>query len=332
MMPLKNCQTPNSVLIKFKRMGIETDIPEQDTFEEPFKTQLYEHLLHSELFSIYRSSFEQITGHTVTLVHPDIQQTPSAEIDRCNNSYCSILRETQACSQRCLQHTIDLSQRATKHSVTKACSGGLTTSLIAVTLKKKIVAYLRTGQVKLSTDTISLSKLKALEQNLPESIAEDLKQEFDKMTNYDEKNYVNQLVVLGAFSLQLATVAEKAMDKDSPDSVLTERCKNYIDQHLNEKICLDTLAEHTKVTNSYMCKQFKKHTGMTIVEYINQHRINGAKKLLLERLDSKVIDIAYECGFQSLSQFNRTFQRFVSTSPTSYRKNALICSSGTCSR
>lgn len=329
----KNCQPPKSVIKKFKRMGIKANTPQPDkTFEEPFKTQLYEHLLNSELFSVYRTSFEQITGHTVTLIHPDIEKTPNKESQRCNNTYCNILRETKACSKRCMQHTLDLSFKTTKQSVTQACDGGLTSSLIAVTVQNKVVAYIRTGQVKLSTGAISIDKIKSLKENLPESIAADLHDEFEKMDSYDEKQYVNQLVVLGAFSLQLATVAEKAMDKNSPDSVLTDRCKNYISKHLNEKICLDALAEHTKVTNSYMCKQFKKHTGMTLVEYINHNRVDQAKALLIEKPAAKIIDIAYECGFQSLSQFNRTFQRFVSSSPTCYRKSAITCASGSCTR
>ena len=59
---------------------------------------------------------------------------------------------------------------------------------------------------------------------------------------------------------------------------------------------------------------------MTIVEYINVHRIELAKQELKDDPEQKIIDIAYSCGFQSLSQFNRTFQKFAGCSPTKYRE------------
>lgn len=302
----------------------------KQTLDEPLRTQLYEYLLNSELFSIYRASFEKVTGHTVALIHPDVRETPEPEVQRCSNAYCSILSISDGCSKRCLSHTLKLSLRANNSASTSQCSALMTTTLIPVKAQKKVVAYLRTGQVKLDITSPNLSKLDEVQKNLPLSIAADLKKAYDDMASMDEKMYLDQLVVIGAFAIQLSGIAEKAMDTTNTDSILTERCKQYIAKNLNEKICLDSLAEHTRVTNSYMCKQFKKHAGMTIVEYVNFHRIKQAKRILIDRKESKIIDVAYECGFQSLSQFNRTFQKFVGSAPTDYRKKAIICSSGSC--
>lgn len=303
---------------------------QKQTLDEPLRTQLYEYLLNSELFSIYRASFEKVTGHTVALIHPDVKETPSSEVQRCGNAYCSILSITNTCSKRCLSHTLKLSFRANESASTSQCSALMTTTLIPVKAQKKVVAYLRTGQVKLDVSDTDLTKLDQIQKNLPLSIGADLKKAYDELASMDEKLYLDQLVIIGAFAIQLSGIAAKAIDRTQVDCILTERCKQYIAKNLNEKICLDSLAEHTRVTNSYMCKQFKKHAGMTIVEYVNFHRIKLAKRILIERKDEKIIDIAYECGFQSLSQFNRTFQKFVDSSPTNYRKNAAICSSGSC--
>jgi AraC-like DNA-binding protein len=303
---------------------------EKQTFNEPIRTQLYEHLLNSELFSIYRSSFERVTGHTVAFIHPDVKETPLYEVQRCGNAYCSILLKNDSCSKRCLSHTFKLAERANDSASTSQCSAQMTSTLIPVKAQDKLVAYLRTGQVKLEVNNPDFTKLDEVQKNLPQSVAKDLKKAYDEMASMDEKQYLDQLVVIGAFAMQLSSIAEKAVDRNHVDSILTERCKQYIATNLSEKICLDSLAEHTKVTNSYMCKQFKKHAGMTIVEYVNLNRIKLAKKILIERKSEKIIDIAYECGFQSLSQFNRTFQKFVGSSPTSYRKKATVCSSGSC--
>lgn len=302
----------------------------KSTFEEPIRTQLYEHLLNSELFSIYRTSFEKVTGHTVAFIHPHVSETPVDEVQRCGNEYCSILSEHDACSKRCFNHTLKLSELATNSASTSECSAKMTSTLIPVKAKGKIVAYLRTGQVKLETSLPNFNKLDEIQKNLPRSVARELKKAYDEMASTDEKRYLDQLVLIGAFAIQLSNIAEKAVDRTHTDSILTERCKQYIAKNLGEKICLDSLAEHTQVTNSYMCRQFKKYTGMTIVEYVNFQRIKQAKLILIERDRQKIIDVAYECGFQSLSQFNRTFQKFVGSSPTSYRKRATTCSSGSC--
>lgn len=303
---------------------------EKQTFEEPIRTQLYEHLLNSELFSIYRSSFEKVTGHTVAFIHPHVKETPAEEVQRCGNAYCSILSQHNACSKRCLNHTLKLSEFATKSASTSQCSANMTSTLIPVKAQDRVIAYLRTGQVKLSISSGKLAYLDEVQKNLPLSVAKDLKQAYDEMASTDESRYLDQLILIGAFALQLSNIAEKAIDGNDKDSILTERCKKYISKNLSEKICLESLAKHTQVTKSYVCKQFKKHTGMTIIEYVNLHRIEKAKGILIGNVDEKVIDLAYACGFQSLSQFNRTFQKFVGSSPTSYRKNAATCASGSC--
>ncbi len=312
-----------------RKMNIQEEIGKQ-TYDEPIKTQLYEHLLNSELFAIYRTSFEKVTGHTVAFIHPDVRETPEVEVQRCGNAYCSILQANNFCDKRCLNHTLKLAEKAVDSARTAQCPAKMTGTLIPVKVDKVTVAYLRTGQVKIQVSSTDFAKLDEVQKNLPLSVASDLKEEYDKMASLDEKRYLDQLVLMGAFAMQLSNIAKKALDRTHNDSILTDRCKQYIAKHLSEKICLDSLADHTKVTNSYMCKQFKKHTGMTIVEYINLHRIKQAKQILIEKDTKKIIDIAYECGFQSLSQFNRTFQKFVGSSPTNYRKKSKICAAGIC--
>ncbi len=67
-----------------------------------------------------------------------------------------------------------------------------------------------------------------------------------------------------------------------------------------------------------MCKIFKAATGMTLTEFIGRLRIEWAKQLLLHRSLS-VSEIALEVGFNSLSQFNRLFSRYVGRPPTRFR-------------
>ncbi len=287
-------------------------------FSQETKTALYNMLHESELFTVYRKAFEKVTGHNLSLIRSDIAETPEAELTRSHNDYCSLLIEKGVCADRCAKHISKLAESADHHANTQACEGGITTTLIPVRVKRQIIAYLHTGQLLLESHDEPHKLIDQYEGILPKSIIADLRKAFDELPVHDEKSYYNQLILLGAFSLQLTGIASEYLNHGSPQNDLVQRSKEFIKEHLTEKICLDHLAEHNQVTAPYLCRQFKKQTGLTIVEYINRHRIELAKKLLKNE-DSKIIEIAYASGFQSLSQFNRSFLRYTHISPREYR-------------
>jgi len=70
----------------------------------------------------------------------------------------------------------------------------------------------------------------------------------------------------------------------------------------------------------YFCKQFRKATGLSFTEFVSRTRIEKAKNLLLNP-NLHITEIAYAIGFQSLTQFNRTFKKIMGQSPTDYRGN-----------
>lgn len=63
---------------------------------------------------------------------------------------------------------------------------------------------------------------------------------------------------------------------------------------------------------------------MTFIEYLNTIRIAHVCKLIAEGEDSTIIQIAYECGFNNLANFNRQFKRLKGMSPTAYRKTLTL--------
>lgn len=293
-----------------------------EELSEEWVNQLYDALLNSELFSVYRRAFEHSTGHSLSLIHQQVQKTPEKELFRTQNNFCKTLLASNMCHKTCVSHVEDLAIEATTRSKSGACDGRITTTMIPVKMGNTAICFLKTGQVKIEGASLAPVKIKRLFDRLPESSIEKLYESYKEISEVDKDTYFNQLVLLGAFSMQLSSLASEIVENGSSSSIHTERCKRYIGEHLTEKISLDDLAEHINVTTSYLCKQFKKNTGMTIVEYINYHRIQLAKQQLDESPADKIIDVAYQCGFQSLSQFNRTFQKFVGKSPTGYKKKA----------
>lgn len=93
---------------------------------------------------------------------------------------------------------------------------------------------------------------------------------------------------------------------------------HYIDQHFREELTLDGIASRANLSPQAFCRYFKKHSGMTLVGYLNRLRINEVcAHLDRNHLDSISL-IAYNCGFKSITNFNRIFKHIVGCTPKEY--------------
>ena len=82
------------------------------------------------------------------------------------------------------------------------------------------------------------------------------------------------------------------------------------------------VARQAGLSESHFCRLFKDSSGLTLTDYVNRCRIDWAKRELLKP-EARISEIAFLVGYQSLSQFNRSFVRIVGTSPTLYRRDRL---------
>jgi AraC-like DNA-binding protein len=81
------------------------------------------------------------------------------------------------------------------------------------------------------------------------------------------------------------------------------------------------VAQEVNRSPSYFCKTFKDSTGLTFTDYLARTRVEAVKQMLLNP-NMRVSEAAYAAGFQSLSQFNRTFRRIEGRSPIAWRNPA----------
>ncbi|MEC5129565.1 AraC family transcriptional regulator [Verrucomicrobiales bacterium BCK34] len=105
------------------------------------------------------------------------------------------------------------------------------------------------------------------------------------------------------------------------DEVLT-----FLQQKKTETITLERVAAIAKMSPKSFCRFFKSNTGKTLVQYLHELRIGEACRLLLED-DSSISDVAFDCGFHNLSNFNRHFRKLKGTTPGQFRKQYQIASS-----
>lgn len=89
---------------------------------------------------------------------------------------------------------------------------------------------------------------------------------------------------------------------------------DMIERNASKAITLDDIAKSCAMTTCHLCRVFKKHTGMTVVDHINRLRVERAKRMLVSG-EKKASVIAENCGFSSLSYFIRVFAKYAKTTP-----------------
>ncbi|UII81801.1 helix-turn-helix domain-containing protein [Flagellimonas sp. CMM7] len=95
----------------------------------------------------------------------------------------------------------------------------------------------------------------------------------------------------------------------------------FVDRNYQRKIEIFEVAQLCNLGKEAFCRYFKKTTGNTFTSFLNQYRISQAKRLLL--MGKNVGETCYECGFESLSYFNRTFKKISGENPSEFKRQYL---------
>lgn len=93
----------------------------------------------------------------------------------------------------------------------------------------------------------------------------------------------------------------------------------YIHAHFEEKLNLGDVAKRVYINTQYFSRVFKRETGLTFTEYLNDLRIQAACRLL-SSTSYPAYRVANECGFSDPSYFNRVFLRYLEMTPQKYRR------------
>jgi len=93
----------------------------------------------------------------------------------------------------------------------------------------------------------------------------------------------------------------------------------YIEENYTNPINLNMIAESIGYNKNYICSAFKKDTDISIIDYLNFVRIRQAA-VYISYSDIDISQVCSRVGFANVSHFNRTFRKFIGTSPTAYKK------------
>ncbi len=114
-------------------------------------------------------------------------------------------------------------------------------------------------------------------------------------------------------------VNETMVEKESKTLQKIKHSINYIKNNFREDLTLDDVAEEAGLSKYHYCREFKKATDLTPVEFINRTRCEFAKNLL-ESKKYSVAEIGEMSGFLTPAYFSKTFKSFFGTYPSDYMK------------
>ena len=119
-----------------------------------------------------------------------------------------------------------------------------------------------------------------------------------------------------AYELASSTFAKVDVSNESRRVM---KVRDFINTHINDELRLEQLANLVGMTPTAFSRFFKLRTGKNLSEYIVDIRLGHAARLLLDTADS-VSEICWNCGFNTLSNFNRLFRKRKGCSPTEFRE------------
>lgn len=102
-------------------------------------------------------------------------------------------------------------------------------------------------------------------------------------------------------------------------SLLIQKVITQIESDISSDLSLNNLSKIFEVNPSYLSTLFKKETGSTLTDYVNKHRIERAKELLVSN-NMQIQHIAQRCGMLDVNYFTKTFKKYTDLTPKKYRE------------
>lgn len=158
------------------------------------------------------------------------------------------------------------------------------------------------------------------------------------LSGYDEFRYAQQAVRYGARDYLLKPtrssdilkkindIADEEFGAEMPQAEVREGknqsielAKDYMEEHYFEPLTLNMVADKVGITPAYLSSLFSQHMGITLIDYLNEVRIDHAC-IYLKQNYFKTYEIAYKVGYRDEKYFSKVFRKVKGMSPSEYKK------------
>ncbi len=285
--------------------------------------KLIDALRRSKTYLRYEKVFTAATGLPLSLRSIQSFDLPFHG-QQAENAFCAFLADRKGACRFCLQTQERLARNQSSRACSVRCPFGLTETGVPVQLGSRVIGYLHVGQV--FTHKPNPSSFETLVRRVfpPHSPEEEQATELWKQTRFiPAEKYDATVALLAFFASQLSALSNQiAIEEDGAEPVMVTRARAYIAAHKTEPITLAEAAHAAGASIFHFCKVFHRATGLSFTDYLARARVEDARTGL-RNPSRRISEIAFDVGFQSLTQFNRTFRRIFGQSPTEYRARVL---------
>jgi AraC-like DNA-binding protein len=147
-----------------------------------------------------------------------------------------------------------------------------------------------------------------------------------KMEKLNGKEPFERIISLLKIMQDLATTKEYSLlnseritlEIEPQDNKRMNQIFAHVRENFQNSIPLPEIADQVSMTVPAFCRYFKKISGKTFTQFVNEYRLVHAVKLLSEQPIS-ITEICYRSGFNNFSHFNKQFREFTGKSPSAYR-------------
>ena len=284
--------------------------------------RIVEKLSDSQLYKDYEAAFRRATGMPLALRPLQAYEKAMSQAEGAN-AFCAILAQTnQGCAQ-CLKMQADLEREAGLEPKSLHCFAGLCDTAVPIRVGEHLIAFLQTGQILLhqpNREEFTKTTRQLLDWGTQVNLKA-LEEAYFQTQVFDREQYEAMIRLLSTFAEHLALISNSIeLEAGQAEPQLVTKAKRYIRDRFNERISLDEAAQAVNASTRHFCKVFKDATGVTFTDYLARVRVEKAKHLL-QNPHLRVSEIAFETGFDSISQFNRSFKRITGMSPTQFRES-----------
>lgn len=301
--------------------------PQENSMPEGQARSAAERLSETQLFQDYQRAFREATGLPLAVRPVNAYENARKEQED-GNEFCMLMAKTNEGCANCIKMQADLEENLGMEPKSLHCFAGLCDSAVPIRVGGELIAFLQTGQILLhqpNQGEFSKTTRQLLTWGSEVNLKA-LEEAYFQTKVFDKGQYEAMLRLLSTFAEHLATISNsiepEAVEAAEPQVV--SRAKKYISERFQERITLDEASHAVNASTRHFCKVFKQATGITFTDYLARTRVEKAKHLL-QNPHLRVSEIAFETGFDSISQFNRSFKRITGMSPTQFRSEEVGC-------
>ncbi len=145
--------------------------------------------------------------------------------------------------------------------------------------------------------------------------------EYAKKKNCDEREELIKKGLINVIVGKMLERYESVPVTTTPNLNIIVQALNYIDEHSDEPITLDSISSEFGYNKYYFSRLFNMYIGDTLNSYINMVRVRKVVSLAQRDESLRLSELVFECGFDSMTTFYRTFSKYYEKPPTKLFKN-----------